>query len=181
MHVPLPLHCLLCLIFLFFVDLFTFLFLILSHAFFASLFCFILFCTSSFYHHVSLSLFCFPNVSPSTVLAVFLAFPLFYSSRQVTNPCIPESWSKRLFKRFLTACLLQFPPPYLWLYFLRLFLFHQNSHFAYHNTVLLCDALIYHYLTIAHFLQVHSSAHHIIYLGISSVTFVGHPVLSFLK
>ena len=70
-----------------------------------------------------------------------------------------------LSKRFLTACILHFPPLYLWLYFLCLFLFHHETHFAYYLMVLLCNALTHHYLTIAHFLQVSPSAHHIIYLG----------------
>ena len=45
--------------------------------------------------------------------------------------------------------------------------------------VLLCDALIQHYLTIAQFLQIPPSAHHIIYLGTFSVTFIHHPVFVF--
>ena len=42
---------------------------------------------------LSLSLIHFPNVTPSTVSAVFLAFLLFCSTHQVTHPCLPESWS----------------------------------------------------------------------------------------
>ena len=54
------------------------------------------------------------------------------------------------------------------------------SHFAYHHTVLICHALIYYFLTIAHFLQFSPSAHQIIFLGTFSVTFIGHPVFVFL-
>ena len=109
----------------------------------------------------------------------FLAFLLFFAIHQVTHPCLPKS-GHLLSKRFLTACLLQFPPSYLWLHFLCFFPFHQKSHFAYHHTVLLCNALIHYYLTIAHFLHVPFSAHHIIYLGTFSATFIRHPVFIFL-
>ena len=93
----------------------------------------------------------------------FLAFLPFCPTHQVThlasqNPC------HLLSKRFLIACFFQFPPSYLWLYFFCFFLFHHKSHFAYHYTVLLCGTHIQFYLTIAHFLQVPPSAHHIIYL-----------------
>ena len=109
----------------------------------------------------------------------FLAFLLFCVTHQITRPCLPESWSN-LSKSFLTACLLQFPPSYLWLYFLCFFLFHHETHFAYHHTLLLCDTLIQYYLTIAHFLQVPPSAHHIIYLVTFSSTLIRHPVFIFL-
>ena len=76
---------------LFFISLYIFLpfsSLILSHAFFASFFFFMLFCTSSFYHHVSLFPFRFPNVTPSTVLFVFLNMfaVLFHSSGNPFSP-----------------------------------------------------------------------------------------------
>ena len=102
-------------------------------------------------------------------------FQLFCPTHQLGHPCLPESWSL-LSKRFLTACLFQFPPSYLWLYFLCLFLFHRKSHFAYHHTVLLCNTLIHYYLTITHSV----SAHRIIYLGAFSATFIRHPVFIFL-
>ena len=86
---------------------------------------------------------------------------------------VEDPWSKC----FLTACLLQFPPSYLCLYFLCFFLFH---HFAYYHTVLLYDTLIQYYLTITHFLQVPPSAHHIIYLGTFSTTFIHHLKFIFL-
>ena len=60
-----------------------------------------------------------------------------------------------LSKRFLTACLFQFPPSYLWLYFLCFFIFHHKSHFAYHHMVGLCDTLIHYYLTIILFFQLY--------------------------
>ena len=47
--------------------------------------------------------------------------------------------------------------------------------------VLLCDALIHHYLTIAHFLHVPPSAHHIIYLVTFSATFIPPLVFVFLE
>ena len=106
---------------------------------------------------------------------LFLAFLLFYTTHLVTI-LASQNPGHLLSKRFLTACLLQFPPSYLWLYFLCFFLFHHKSHFAYHHTVLLCDILIHYYLTIAHFLQFPPSAHHIIYLGTFSATFIRHPV-----
>ena len=46
--------------------------------------------------------------------------------------------------------------------------------------MLLCDALIHYYLTIAHLLQVPPSAHHIIYLITFSATFIRHPVFVLL-
>ena len=116
--------------------------------------------------------FSFPKSHSQHSFSCFLAFPLFCPNHQ--------SPGHLLSKRFLTACLLQFPPSYLWVYFLCFFLFHHKSHFAYHHTVLFCDTLIHYYLTIAHFLQVPPSAHHIIYLGTFSSTFIRHPVLIFL-
>ena len=109
----------------------------------------------------------------------FLAFLLFFPIHQV--PVIAfQNPGHLLSKRFLTACLFQFPPSYVWLYFLCFFLFYHERHFAYHHTVLPCDALIQYYFTILHFLQVPPSAHHIIYLGTFSATFVHYPVLFFL-
>ena len=69
--------------------------------------------------------------------------------------------TNKINRHLLTACLLQFPPSYLWLYFLRLLVFHHESHFAYHHMVLFCDALIHYYLSIAHFFQIPPSAHYI--------------------
>ena len=109
----------------------------------------------------------------------FLAFPLFYSTHQVTI-LASQNPGHLLFKRFLTTCLLQFSISYLWLYFLYFFLFHHKSYFAYHHTVLLCNARIRYYLTIAHFLYVSPSTNHIIYFGTFSATFIRHPVFVFL-
>ena len=109
----------------------------------------------------------------------FLAFLLFCPTHQVIHPCLPNP-GHLLSKHFLTACLLQFSPSYLWLYFLCLFLFHNKNHFAYHHTVLLCSTLIQYYFTITQFLQVPPSAHHIIYLGTFSSTLIHHPVFIFL-
>ena len=58
-------------------------------------------------------------------------------------------------------------------------LFHYESHFAYHHTVLFCDTIIHYYLTIAHFFQVLPFAHHITYLGTFSTTFICYPVFVF--
>ena len=82
---------------------------------------------------------------PEQFQLFFLAFPLFCPTHQVTHPSSQNS-GHLLSKRFLTACLFQFPPSYLWLYFICFFLFHHESHFAYHHTVLFCDTLIYYYL-----------------------------------
>ena len=46
--------------------------------------------------------------------------------------------------------------------------------------MLLCNTLIQYYLTITYFLQVPPSAHHIIYLGTFSSTFIRHSVFIFL-
>ena len=75
----------------YFVHLFT-IFISYFIQCFLCLFSFILSCTSSFHHHVSLSPFRFPNVTPSTVSAV-LAFLLFCPTHQVTHPCLSKSWS----------------------------------------------------------------------------------------
>ena len=109
----------------------------------------------------------------------FLAFPLFCPIHQVTH-LASQNPGHLLPKRFLIACLLQFLPSYLWLYFLCFFLFQHKNHFANHHTVPLCDTLIQYYLTITHFLQVPPSAHHIIYLGTFSSTLIRHPVFIFL-
>ena len=109
----------------------------------------------------------------------FLAFPLFYAL--ISNPFFAsQNPGHFLSKRFLTACLLQFPLSYLWIYFLCFFLFHYESHFAYHHMVLLCNAVIRHYLKIAHFFQIPPSAHHIIHLGTFFATFIRRPVFMFL-
>ena len=89
-------------------------------------------------------------ISPLCLL-VFFSFPKCHS--QYSFSCFSISASQNpghlLSKHFLTVCLLQFPPSYLWLYFLWFFLFHHKSHFAYHHhTVLLCNTLIHNYLTI---------------------------------
>ena len=122
--------------------------------------------------------FRFSNVTPSTFQLFFLAFPLFCPTYQILLLAF-QCPGHLLSKCFLTACLLQFPPSYLWLYFLCSFIFDHKSHFAYHHTVLLCDTLIHYYLTIAYFLQVPPSAHHIIYLGTFTTTFIRHPVFIF--
>ena len=46
--------------------------------------------------------------------------------------------------------------------------------------VLLCNALIHYYLTIAHFFQVTPSSHYMIYLGTFSATFIRNVVFIFL-
>ena len=129
-----------------------------------------LLCYTILSHSITMSP-CFHFVSLMSLSAqfqlFFLAFPLFYSTHQVTH-FASQSPGHLLSKRFLTACVVQFLPSYLWLYFLCFFLFHHKSHFAYHHTVLFCGALIHYYLTIAHFFQVPPSAHHIIYLGFLS-------------
>ena len=121
-----------------------------------------------------LSPFRFPNITPSTVSTAFLAFLLFCPTHQVTHPHLPNSWSplSRLTPSVSTIVSLA-------LLFL-LFLFHHKSHFAYYHTVLLCDAFIHYYLTIAHFLQVSPSAHHIIYLGTFSATCISHHAFIFI-
>ena len=103
--------------------------------------------------HVSLSPFCFPNVTPNTVSAVFLSISaaLSHSSGNPRYLRLPKSWlpfAQMLLDGLSTSVSLS----YLWLYFFCFLLFHHESHFAYHHTVLLCDALIYYYLTITHFL-----------------------------
>ena len=83
----------------FFALLFVYLFSIFIFYFISCFFClfsFMLSCISSFHHHVCLSPFHFPNVTPSTVSAVFLAFPLFCCTHQITHPCLPKSWSPLL-------------------------------------------------------------------------------------
>ena len=143
-----------------------------------------------------LSLFlCFPELLYSTTMSpcllfvsqmslpvqfklFFSAFPLFCLIHQVTHPYL-QNPGHILPKRFFIACLFQFSPSYLWLYFHCIFLFSHESHFAYHHTVLLCDALIHHYLIIAHFLQVPPSAHHIIYLCTFFTTFIRHLLFVF--
>ena len=102
--------------------------------------------------HVSLSPFCFPNVTPSSVSAVFLSISaaLSHSSGNPRYLRLPKSWlpfAQMLLDGLSTSVSLS----YLWLYFFCFFLFHHESHFAYHHTVLLCDALIYYYLAITHF------------------------------
>ena len=86
-------NCLLCLTLLFFVHLLTFFiscfvpcFLCLFLLFYALLY----FLIPPPCLPVSFS---FLNVTPSTVSAVFLAFPLFCPTHQVTHPCLPKSWS----------------------------------------------------------------------------------------
>ena len=141
-----------------------------------------LLCSPELPHSTSMSpclLFVFQMSLPEQFQLFFLGFLLFCPTHQVTHPCL-QNPSNLLSKRFLPVCLLQFPPSYVWLYFLCFFLFHHKSHFAYHHTVLLCNAFIYYYLTITHFLQVPFSVHHIIYLGTFSSTFIRHPVLIFL-
>ena len=173
-------NCLLCLTLLFFVYLFS-IFIFYFFPCFLYLFLF-------FYALLNflipppcfLSSFCFPNFTPSTVSAIFFFSISAVLSHSSGNPKSSQNSGHLLSKRFLTVCLFQFPPLYLWLYFLCFFLFHHKSHFAYHNMVLLCDALIHYYLTIAHFLQVPPSAHHIIYLDTFSATFIHHPVFIFL-
>ena len=165
-------NCLLCLTPLFFVYLFSILISCFVPCFHCLFLFFVLSLTSSFHHHVSLSPFLFPNVTLSTVSAVFLSISvvLFHSSGNSSLP--PKNLDHLLSKRFLTACLSQFPRLYLWLYFLCFFLFHHKGHFANHHTVLLFNALICYYLAITHFLQVLSSAHHMIYLGTFSDFFL---------
>ena len=82
-------NCFLCLIRFFFVHLFT-IFISYFIPCFLRLFPFMLFCTSSFHHHVSLYPFRFLNVTPSTVSAVFLSISavLFHSSG---NPSLPRT------------------------------------------------------------------------------------------
>ena len=63
--------------------------LILSHAFFASFFSYMLSCTFSLHHHVSLSPSRFPNVTPSTVSAVFLSISAVLSDLS-GNPSSPS-------------------------------------------------------------------------------------------
>ena len=122
-------------------------------------------------------LLCTPVFPHSTTMFVFrISAVLFHSSGYLSSPLNPDHL---LSKRLLTARLLQFSPSYLWL-FLCLFLFPHEGHFAYHHTVLLCDVLIYHYLTIAHFLQV-PPAHYIIDMVTFSATFILHPVFSCYK
>ena len=82
----------------------------------------------------------------------FFAFPLFCSTYQIAHHASQNS-GHLLSKRSLTTCLIHFPPSYLWFYFHCFSLFHHENHFAYHHTVLLCNALIHHYPTIAHILQ----------------------------
>ena len=115
---------------------------------------FFLLCSPELPHSTTMSLcLLFSQMSLSVQFQLFfLAFLLFCPTHQVTHFC-PQNSGHLLSKRFLIACLLHFPPSYLWLYFLCFFLFHHESHFAYHHTVLLCDALMHCYLTIAHFLH----------------------------
>ena len=141
-----------------------------------------LLCSSVLPHYTTMSsclLFVSQMSLPVQFQLFFLAFVLFGPTHQVTILALHNP-GHLLSKRFLTAFLLQFPPSYLLLYFLCFFLFHHKSHFSYHHTVLLCDTLIQYYLTIAHFLQVPPSAHHIIYLGTFSSTLIRHPVFIFL-
>ena len=171
-------NCLLCLTLLFFVDLFSLFISYLVPCFL----CVFLLCSPKLPHSTIMSpclLFVFQMSIPTQFQLFFLAFPLFCPTHQVTHPHWKQKKVKRsctdwlgrespghlLSKRFLTACLLQFSPSYLWLYFLCFFLLDHKNHFVYYHTVLLCDTLIHYYLTIARFLQVPSSAHHIIYLG----------------
>ena len=90
-------NCLLCLTLVFFVDLFS-IFISYFVPCFLCLFLFLmLFFTSSFHHHVSLSHFRFPNVTPSTVSAVFLSISAVLSHSS-GNPSLPP-------KILVTSCL----------------------------------------------------------------------------
>ena len=129
-------NCLLCPTLLFFVDLFSILSLIFSQAFFASFFSFMLFKLTYSTTMSPLLLFVFQMSLPAQFQLFFLGFLLFCSNHQVTHPCL-QSPGHLLSKCFLTACLIHFPPSYLWLYFLCFFLFHYKNHFAHHHTVLL--------------------------------------------
>ena len=67
----------------------------------------------------------------------FLAFPLFCPTHQVTHPSSQNS-GHLLSKRFLTACLFQFPPSYLWLYLSAFFFFTMRA--ILHTTIRCCFA-----------------------------------------
>ena len=111
-------------------------------------------CTSSIHHHISLSPFCFLNVIPSTFLAVLFSISAVLSHSS-GNPSLPTkilvTSYLNLSKRFFIACLLQFSPSYIWVYFLCLFFFTIRAIF--HSTLRCCFAT--HSFTIT--LQLHIS------------------------
>ena len=90
-------NCLLCLTLLFFVYLFSILISYFVPCFLCLFLFFYALLNSSFHHHVFLSPFRFPNVTPSTVSAVFLSISavLFHSSG---NPSLPH-------RVLVTSCL----------------------------------------------------------------------------
>ena len=111
-------NCFLCLILLFFVHHFTFFISYFVLCFFCLFF--LLLCSPEFLH--SIIMFpCIVFVSqmslPAEFQLFFLAFPLFCPTHQVTQ-LASQNPGHLLSKHFLTACFLQFPPSYLWLYFL---------------------------------------------------------------
>ena len=98
-----------------------------------------------------------------------------------------------LSKRFLTTCLLQFPPSYLWLYFFCFFFFTMIA--ILRTTIRCCFAthaftnnlqseISFNSFCTSQMLLLHfpnpPSALHIIYLGTFSATFICHPVFIFL-
>ena len=81
----------------FFVDLFSIFISYFVPCFLGLFLFFMLSCTFSFHHHVSLSPFRFPNVTPSTVSAVFLGISAVLSHSS-GNPSMPP-------KILVTSCL----------------------------------------------------------------------------
>ena len=139
-----------------------------------------LLCSPELPHSTTMSpclLFVFQMSLPVQFQLFFLTFLPFCPTHQVTHPCLPKSWSPLV--ETLPDSLSPSVSTIVSLALLSMLFFHHNRHFVCHPTMLLRDALIHYYLTIAHFLQV-PPAHHIIYLATFFATFIRHPVFIFL-